>query len=90
MTDILTMIVLGVASTLSVSVVALGVAARIRTVSKRAKRMSQRLPSGTSTHSIHSFNPNSVSNGFSTARKTDNQDHLNDNQTVVANTWEIS
>ena len=53
MTDILTMIVLGVASTLSVSVVALGVAARIRTVSKRAKRMSQRLPSGTSTHSIH-------------------------------------
>ena len=41
MTDILTMIVLGVASTLSVSVVALGVAARIRTVSKRVKRISQ-------------------------------------------------
>ena len=50
MTDILTMIVLGVASTLSVSVVALGVAAKIRTVSKRAKRMSHRLPSGTSSH----------------------------------------
>ena len=55
MTDILTMIVLGVASTLSVSVVALGVAARIRTVSERMKKNKQKVAQWdfNPSHSIH-------------------------------------